>query len=229
MEHAGNPKAIEYIKVFCYNRPQMNKLVKHVVNIPFVWNAAQTVIGANKWKDWMYPSVFQKRGGTLLDFGCSSGNETPQFLDFDYYGVDIDPQVITAAQRKFKQYPNVQFFSLDIIKDGFKKDFFDHVLFAGTGHHLTDDELKKIIDILLENLKQGGQLHFFDLVRQPKKDGWMTQMIINADQGKHARTQQEYESIFEPSKYHVTETKLFPNPYRLIRFPDFLYLCVVKD
>ena len=205
-----------------------SKIVKKIANIPFVWNIAQNLIGANQWKAWMYPSVFKQKGGTLLDFGCSSGNETAAFLDYDYYGIDLDAQAIQGAKEKFKGMPNVQFFALDIIKDGFKADFFDHILFAGTAHHLTDDQLQKILDILITNLKPGGQLHFFDPISQPQKDGWMTRFIIRSDQGKFARTEEAYKTFFDPNKYHTSGWKIFPNPYRMIKFPDFLYVCFTK-
>lgn len=205
-----------------------NKLVNKVANIPAVWNIAQNIVGANQWKAWMYPSVFKQKGGTILDFGCSSGNTTAMFLDFDYVGVDLDPQTIKAAQGKFKQYPNVKFFNLDIIKEGFKKDFFDHVLFAGTAHHLTDDELRKIIDILIDNLKPGGQLHFFDPISKPGEDSWTTRLIIRSDQGKHVRTEDVYKSFFSPEKYRTTTWRVFPSPDRFIKLPDFIYICVIK-
>ena len=205
-----------------------SKIVKKIANIPFVWNLAQNIIGANQWKAWMYPSVFEKKEGTLLDFGCSSGNETAAFLDFDYYGVDIDPNVIKSAQSKFQGNPNVKFFALDIIKDGFKKDFFDYVLFAGTGHHLTDDELRKILDVLMENLKSGGQLHFFDLISQPGKDGWMTRSIIQMDQGNFPRTQDTYKEFFDQKKFSILKWEIFPNPYQFVKFPDFLHVSIQK-
>ena len=206
-----------------------NKIVNKILNIPGVWNFAQNTIGAKSWKDEMYPSVFEKKGGTLLDFGCSSGNETHMFLDFDYYGVDINPQSITAAQEKYKAYPNVHFFTRDIIKEGFKKDFFDHVLFAGTAHHLNDDELKTITEILIDNLKPGGQMHFFDPIADPTKDSWMTNFIINADQGKFVRTEEAYKGIFKNGKFNVAEWKNFPSPDRFIKFPDFLYIRIIKS
>jgi SAM-dependent methyltransferase len=205
-----------------------NALFKKITNIPIVWNMAQNIVGANQWKAELYPSVFEKKEGTLLDFGCSSGNETAAFLDFDYYGIDLDEQAIIAAQNKFKQYQNVQFMSFDIIKKGFKKDFFDHVLFAGTGHHLTDSELQKIFDILIENLKPGGQLHFFDIIRRPGKDKWRTRFIINSDQGKNVRTEETYKTFFDPQKYSIKDWKINMSPDRLVKLPDVLYVRVVK-
>ncbi len=203
-------------------------VIKKVANIPYFWNIAQNVIGARAWKDCMYPSVFEKKEGTFLDFGCSSGNETGMFLDFDYYGVDIDETAIAAAKEKFSAYPRVQFFATDIIAHGFKKDFFDHVLFAGTAHHLTNQDFENILEILIENLKQGGRLHFFEPISQEGKDSAMTKFIIKSDQGKHTRTEQTYKDIFARKNYHITDWKIFQSPDRFIKFPDFLYASITK-
>ena len=206
-----------------------DKIVNIILSIPGVWDFFQDFIGANKFKSKIYPSVFKKPGGTLMDFGCSYGNDTPAFLDFDYYGIDVDPQAISAAKAKFAAYPNVKFFCTDIIKDGFKENFFDNILFAGTGHHLTDDEVSKILDILMANLKQGGTLHFFDIIRQPDKDNIFTKLYIVSDQGKHVRLEQTYKSnFFDPTKYNINEWKIFPSPKRVIRLPDVLYVRIIK-
>ena len=202
--------------------------VKKLANIPVLWNFAQNLIGARAWKDEIYPSVFERTQGTFLDFGCSSGNETGMFLDFDYYGVDIDKEAISAASEKFTEHEHVQFFAVNIIKDGFKKDFFDHVLFAGTAHHLRDEDLDAILDILVTNLKPGGQLHFFEPISQPEQDSKMTRFIIRSDQGKHTRTEATYKELFAKKGLHASEWKIFRSPDRFIKFPDFLYVRIIK-
>lgn len=206
-----------------------NPLFIKIANIPIIWNFAQNLIGANQWKATLYPSVFQKKEGLILDFGCSSGNETSEFLDFDYYGIDLDAQVILAAQRKFQSFSNARFECVDLIQTGYKTNFFDHILFAGTGHHLTDDDLKKIFNILLQNLKIGGSLHFFDIIRQPNKDSRITQMIINSDQGKNVRTAEDYKSFFYEQGRTPSEWSIKQSPDRFIKLPDMVYALIIKS
>lgn len=205
-----------------------NPLVKWFINIPFLWDIAQNVIGENQWKAVMYPGVIDVKGGTLLDFGCSIGNETKAFPEYDYYGVDIDQHAIDAAKATFKDTPHVQFFCLDITKEPFKPDFFDHILFAGTGHHIPDSELAKIIDALLGQLKVGGQLHFLDHIRRPGKDGFFAKLIVKIDQGRFIRTEEDYDRYFDPKKYTITHHELKESPNKLLKLPDFLYIRIVK-
>ena len=205
----------------------MNMVVKQIVNIPFIWNLAQSAVGANQWKAKMYPSVFERKSGKLLDFGCSSGNETAMFLDFDYHGVDIDPLAIEFARKKFRANDNVQFSCIDIVRDEYKKDYFDYVLFAGTAHHLSEKKKKKVVPALMKCLTVGGKIHFFEPISQ-EKDAWLTKAIIRGDQGKHTRTKEAYEKYFSDQHCKIEFTKIFPNPYRIMLFPDFLYMRISR-
>jgi len=206
----------------------VNEIIKKVVNIPFVWNTGQRIVGANPWKVLIYPSVFDTKG-KILDFGCSIGNSTEAFLDFEYYGVDIDARAIEAARKRWRRYPNVHFEALDILAQPFKVDFFDHVLFACTAHHLTDEQLTPTLDVLLKFLNHGGQLHFYDVIRQPGKDRFTTRLIMQNDQGKNMRTKTEYEAIFCGGKYLVTETRMFPSPDRWIKLQDMVYFRLMRS
>jgi len=205
----------------------LNQFVKKVVNVPFVWNALQNVVGANPWKNAIYPSVFDSKG-TLLDFGCSIGNGTGSFLDFQYCGVDVDAQAIAAARIRWRNHPNIRFECVDILRQPFGRDSFDHVLFACTAHHLADEYIAPTLDALLACLKPGGRLHFFDVIRQPGKDRFITRLIMHNDQGKHMRTKVDYESIFGAYRDCVAEQRLFRSPDRWIKLQDMLYVQLVR-
>lgn len=199
----------------------LRKIAYAVLNIPPVWNTFQYFVGANQWKSEMYPSVFASRG-KLLDFGCSMGNTTGDFLDFDYTGVDLDAEMIEAAKARWKAYPNVRFECGDILAMPEKEGQFDHVLFAAAGHHLADAQMPPIVEALLRMLKPGGELHFFDPLIQPK-DRFTTRLIARNDQGRFMRTAEQYDAMFAP--YPVVERRIFPSPDgRLVKLQDMLYL-----
>ncbi|MBI2482138.1 MAG: class I SAM-dependent methyltransferase [Candidatus Vogelbacteria bacterium] len=204
------------------------KLLKKILNIPIVWNTLQGVVGANTFKYAMYPSVFKSRSGKLLDFGCACGNSTEAFLDFDYWGVDIDREAIKDASKKFASYPNVKFEWADLAQAPYKPDFFDHVLFAGTIHHLDPRLLPLFIKNLLVSLKVGGELHIFEIIRQPQKDNFITKLFLHLDQGKYIKTESELKAIFKQEGYKIAETQFFPSPNSLIKLPDFVYFRIIK-
>lgn len=199
-----------------------NSVFKKIVNTPVIWNTLEAIVGANRWKLRLYPSVFAK-SGRLLDFGCSMGNITPGFLSFEYVGVDIDCRLIEAARRRFKKYPNISFECVDILNATFRPAPFEYVLCATTGHHLTDQELEPIIMKLLALLKPGGELHFFDIVRRPGQDPLTTRLLTRVDQGKHIRTEGEYRRLFDPRRYRIAERKLFESPRGIVKQQAMLY------
>lgn len=203
-------------------------LTHKIAGIPVLWNIYQDLLGANQWKLRIYPSVF-KKPGVILDFGCSSGNITSAFLDFEYYGVDVDCQAIANAKKKFSDHENVHFFCKDILTEDFKRDFFDYVLFAGTGHHIPEKEIVLIIDKLMGTLKPEGELHFFDIIRQPGKDKLITRFFTMIDQGKYVRTIKQYEKIFDRKKYNVVEVSIFESPDKFLKLQDFLYLKIAAE
>ena len=126
-----------------------NRFFRKITNIPAVWDFLHSFVGAQKWKLSLYPSVFSE-SGKILDFGCSVGNDTPGFLGFDYIGVDVNCESIEAAKKKYEKYRNISFVCLDILKQEFKENYFDYVLFACTGHHLKDGELGLVLDKLMK-------------------------------------------------------------------------------
>ena len=51
----------------------------------------------------------------VLDFGCGIGRilEYDLFQNADYYGVDISPEMINNARRKWKNRPHTNFYCYD--------------------------------------------------------------------------------------------------------------------
>lgn len=207
----------------------LKKSFKSFVNIPIVWYTLQYLVGANAFKYVMYPSVFKSRSGKLLDFGCSSGNTTSGFLTFEYWGVDTDREAIVSAAHRFSHYPNIHFEYADLSQGPYKEAFFDHILFAGTAHHLTSTELPTITKHLIASLKSGGEFHFYDPIIQSGKDGFITKLFLKYDQGKNMRTREELEFFFKTQGYDITESKIFSSPKRFLKLPDHLYVRVVKQ
>lgn len=204
----------------------IGRLKTWVINIPWVWRTFQDFVGADPWKHAIYPSVIRTKG-KLLDFGCSMGNSTEAFLDFDYWGADVDPAAIAAARDRWRNRDNVRFEVVDILGETYRKDFFDHVIIACTGHHIADTDLPKIIDKLLETMKPGGELHFFDVIRQPGRDRLVTRLFLKSDQGKHMRTRDAYRTMFAP--YVVVEERLFESPDQFLKLPDLIYFRVATE
>lgn len=74
---------------------------------------------------------------SVLDLGCGTG-VTAGVVTGRYSGVDINPDYIDTAQRR---YPHAKFFTMDCSRLGFPDASFDLATTIATTHHLTDAEL----------------------------------------------------------------------------------------
>jgi|GEM_PF-1414488 len=197
----------------------MNPVGK-ILDIPVIWGLSQAIFGCDNQKRLLYRSVFKDKG-KILDFGCANGNTFPAFNDFDYYGVDINTNLINNARKKYAGYPNAHFIEADILQKPFKPESFDYVLFSCTGHHLKDEQLFPIMRELGAVLKKGGRLYLFDTIKKPGKDSLLLRTLINMDQGKFMKDEDKYRRIInnfsndlKPVEVKTLEIRgtLFPQP-----------------
>jgi len=193
----------------------------------YVWNLTQSALGAPEFKAKLYRSVLHPPG-RLLDFGCATGHLAGAFLEFEYYGVDIEPDVIEAARATFKMHPNAHFVAADIRLRPFAENYFDEVLFAGTAHHVDDSLLPAILKELHFCLKPGAMIHLFDPVLQTK-DNWQQKLMRRIDRGNWPRRCEEILGLIEPlGIFEIGEPSFHPPYGAVIQDCDFLYLPLRK-
>src|SRR2546421_4667939 len=113
---------------------------------------------------------------------------------YEYYGIDINASATHKAAAAYKAFSNMHFLCADIRTRPFGENFFDQVLFAGTAHHLTDEQFSAAIVELHRCLKPGAVLHIIDPVRQPA-DGWQAKLLRFLDQGRHCRTIEQIKEL----------------------------------
>ena len=160
-----------------------------------LWDIFQSIFGANQEKCRIYREATNcHTGDSVLDFGCATGITAQAFLDCEYVGVDIDVGAIAWARYKYRNNKNIEFRCCDVSKINEKK--FSRVLCAGTGHHLSDFDLKKYQVILASLVPKQGSLHFIDIVRT-KNDNLVMKLLMAIDQGRHIRTADRYLELFE--------------------------------
>jgi SAM-dependent methyltransferase len=192
-----------------------------------LWNLVQNVLGCPDFKSKLYRSILRPPG-RLLDFGCANGHIAEVFLEFDYYGIDIDPGAINAAKDKFKEHPNAKFIAADIHSRPFEPDFFDEILLAGTAHHLTDELFVSILRELHYCLKPGKAIHLLDPVLQAK-DGWQPKLMRRLDRGRYSRNLNQFMALIDPLKVFEVGEPTFHTPFGSpIQECDFVYLPLRK-
>lgn len=149
-------------------------------------------------------------------------------MEFEYYGIDIDPYVIAAARARYKEHPNARFISADICSRPFDENYFDEVLLAGTAHHLSDSLFATVLKELHYCLKPGREVHLLDPTLQAK-DGWQPKLMRRIDRGRHSRSLDQFLTIIDSLKLFEIGKPSFHTPYGLlIQECDFLHLPLRK-
>lgn len=205
----------------------IKKLLNNLAQNPILFEIFEKVFGADEQKQQIYRHAF-KNNFRLLDFGCSTGNTTKAFLDFDYYGLDLDKGCIDYAKKRWQDYPNVKFVADDIFNHPFRKGYFDYILFAGTGHHIEDKDFLPITTELISLLKKDGELWFYDILKPNKSSHFLTKLLASLDRGRFIRTMRQYEAVFNGIKQvKITEKKVIKVEGTLIPQEDYGFFRLV--
>jgi len=159
------------------------------------WDFLQSFFGGNSEKIRLYRQFVNcKAGDKVLDFGCATGITAPAFSDCDYLGVDIHEPSILRAQQKFptEVYPNLKFMCADAYNLNIAE--YDHVVCAGTGHHLNDSELISILQALTTKLKPSKSLHFIDITITDDMPIF-ARLLYLIDRGRFIRSKAQYDQL----------------------------------
>ena len=119
-------------------------------------------------------------GQSLLDIGCGTGTLDlllyKRFPDLSVVGLDIDPTVLTIAQRKIVQRQvqlPLSLASADCLP--YANDSFDHVLSTFMLHHLTTPQKKRMLAEAWRVLRPDTRLLILDF--GPPQSHWLSTLL----------------------------------------------------
>lgn len=125
-------------------------------------------------------------GRRILDLGCGIGNYRDLFSG-GYMGVDINPDYIAYARRRFCD----RFEVMDGAQLSFNGETFDDVVTIATTHHLSDEQFVAMVQRTLEFLRPGGALHIIDAILPVSPSIAFKTFWFRMDRGRYARRIQE--------------------------------------
>lgn len=130
--------------------------------------------------------------GRVLDVGCGPGTNCQYFKQCDYTGMDINPQYIEYARRKFGRPFVVQ----DVCTfEANANERFDFVLMNSLLHHLDDAQTNRILQQIAKLLTPHGCVNIIDLVL-PETRGLPRWLALN-DRGDYPRSLRAWQELFE--------------------------------
>ena len=143
-------------------------------------------------------------GTRILDVGCGPGTNASHFRDAQYTGVDINPDYIASAQRRFKG----RFLVGDVTDPTvLPAEQFDCVLLNSLMHHLDDEAVNGLLSRLGRFLAPNGRIHILDLILPPNASPARALALL--DRGRYARPIDAWRALFERS-LHVEYFAPFP-------------------
>ena len=126
----------------------------------------------------------------VLDVGCGPGTNAPHFAHADYLGVDINPQYVADATRRYHR----SFLAADITTYQVTGEPFDCILVNSFLHHVDLESTHRILAHLSTLLPPDGFVHIIELVLPPKPSA--ARLLARMDRGDYPRPLAEWRSIF---------------------------------
>lgn len=113
-------------------------------------------------------------GAVCGDFACGTGYGSVLIADKanKVIGADIDSKVVNTIQVRYKEKANVNFLNENLLNLNFN-NLFDTILSFETIEHFEEDDIRLLLKIFANALKEKGQLIFSTPYMQEKSEGAM--------------------------------------------------------
>lgn len=172
----------------------------HLLDLPMAYRAWQAPFAAQK----LVPLLRRHGGapgGRVLDVACGPGTNAGQFRSEGYLGIDINEAYIKSARRRHGprfQVADATTFTGDGVGS------FDMILINSFLHHLSDSQVRMMLQNLIPLLASRGVISALELVR-PDQLG-LPRLLAALDRGRFARPTTEWRALLsEPLELRHVE------------------------
>jgi len=186
----------------------------------FVYSFVQIIMSSTAFQKKIVKKYITKERVNVLDIGCGPAEILDSLPNVYYYGYDVNHTYINYAKKKYG--PRGKFYCKKFTKSEIKKlPKFDHVLLLNILHHLGDEEIKNLMQLLKKVLKKGGNIISQDPILI-KKQNLLAKFIINKDRGNNVRSKSGYIKIitkyFKKINSKIYHQKFIPYTYFVMLF-----------
>jgi trans-aconitate 2-methyltransferase len=141
----------------------------------------------------------------VLDVGCGPGTSALHFAHTDYLGVDINPEYVASARRRYSR----RFVVADVTEyTATREGKFDFIFLNSLLHHLETNAVRRLLAHLTTLLTDEGHIHILDLVL-PTQRVSISRLLARADRGNYPRLLAEWRDLFTES-FDISEFEPYP-------------------
>lgn len=164
------------------------------------------------------------KGCSILDIGCGPADILGYMPEqINYYGFDLSHEYIQTAKNNYGDRGH--FFCASVTDEINLPDMqFDIVIMLGVLHHLSDEEVKKILEFIHPRLKVSGRLITLDPCFV-ESQSYISRFLVQHDRGCNVRNPEQYsilvESLFSVNGIHTN--------FNRIPYDHWLMECTSKN
>lgn len=109
-------------------------------------------------------SFLENKKYKILEIGCAAGRWVDNLIDKyieKYDGIDFCANFISAANEKFKDFSNINFFQMAVsnLNLNILDENYDLIIICGTSMYINDDELLQLYKNINKFLLRGAKLY----------------------------------------------------------------------
>ena len=140
---------------------------------------------------------------SIMDIGCGTGTLVEYLKPREYLGVDLNPDFIKLARKKYPQY---DFKVLNIVTQKFPDRKFKYLFIMNVLHHLTDEQIAK----MFAKIRQFGGFDEFIII-ESKPRNFVGQILGKFDAGSNFRKYGYLKEIIKKS-FKIKSSKVITAP-----------------
>jgi SAM-dependent methyltransferase len=185
----------------------VRRVVRWLSARPTLWNLFRRILELNFReekrviaRELMPEALRMRRQGhtpRVLDLGCGTGELAPVFFKagYSYVGIDIEAERIAYARKTHRRG---KFHVMDATALKYPDGHFDQILVTGVLHHLSDDEVRRIVREMRRVLRPGGRALVMEDIALRGSLNLLGALVHLADAGAYIRRPGEYAPLFTP-------------------------------
>lgn len=173
----------------------MNHGLRRILARPAIYDLFQRIMGAHRTRqvfvrEYVRPEVHEK----ILDIGCGTGEILRHLPSVTYYGLDISPDYIKAAQQ---YYGHRGRFLCGRIGPELLKTLpvLDKVIVNCVMHHMDDADVDELLKFARLSLRSKGRLIVMEPCFPVDGQSMIARWLIKNDRGQHVRSPRDYEAL----------------------------------